>query len=395
MRLRAETVGRLAAIDAAEWDALDAGGNPFLSHAFLEALEDSGCVGGDTGWEPAHLVLRDERGVLAGAVPRYAKAHSWGEFVFDWSWAQAYTRAGFDYYPKQLAAIPFTPVTGPRLLARRGPDAAGVRAALAGQLRESAAAAGLSGVHVNFTTADDQAALEAEGFLRRHDCRFLWRNRGYRDFEDFLATFRADKRKKARRERRRVAEAGITFRTLEGTQVGIECWQRIFAFTERTFLRHGNAHYLSAEFLADVARRLPGAITVKLAERAGEALAAAIFFQGGGTLYGRYWGAARHEDSLHFEACYYQGIEHCIEHGLAEFDPGTQGEHKLARGFEPSVTRSAHWLAHPAFQDAVARHLVRERAAVDAYIEDAARHLPFQRESAREASRAPGEEPGA
>jgi uncharacterized protein len=250
-------------------------------------------------------------------------------------------------------------------------------------------------VHVNYTTADDQAALEAAGFLRRHDCRFLWRNRGYRDFDDFLATFRADKRKKARRERRRVAEAGIAFRTLEGTQVDFACWQRIFAFTERTFLRHGNAHYLSAEFLADVAQRLPGAITVKLAERAGEALAAAIFFQGGGTLYGRYWGAARHEDCLHFEACYYQGIEHCIEHGLAEFDPGTQGEHKLARGFEPTVTRSAHWLAHPGFLDAVARHLVRERAAVDAYIEDAARHLPFQRDAARETSRAPGEEPGA
>jgi uncharacterized protein len=394
MRLRAETVGRLAAIDAAEWDALDAGGNPFLSHAFLEALEASGCVGGDTGWEPAHLVLRDERGMLAGAVPRYAKAHSWGEFIFDWSWAQAYARAGFDYYPKQLAAIPFTPVTGPRLLARRGPEAGAVRAALARQLRESAAA-GFSGVHVNYTTADDQAALEAAGFLRRHDCRFLWRNRGYRDFEDFLATFRADKRKKARRERRRVAEAGIAFRTLEGTQVDFACWQRIFAFTERTFLRHGNAHYLSAEFLADVAQRLPGAITVKLAERAGEALAAAIFFQGGGTLYGRYWGAARHEDCLHFEACYYQGIEHCIEHGLAEFDPGTQGEHKLARGFEPTVTLSAHWLAHPGFLDAVGRHLVRERAAIDAYIEDAARHLPFQREPARETSRARGEEPGA
>jgi predicted N-acyltransferase len=379
MRLHADHVGRLAQVPAADWDALDTGDNPFLGHAFLEALESCGCVGGDTGWEPQHVVLRDDAGALVGAVPRYAKAHSWGEFIFDWSWAQSYARAGLAYYPKQLSAVPFTPVTGPRLLVRRGGDAAGTRAALASLLRDAAERAGMSGVHVNFTTPEDQAALEAEGFVRRHDCRFLWRNRGYRDFEDFLDGFRADKRKKTRRERRRVAESGIEFRSLAGHEVPGALWRTIFAFTERTFLRHGNAHYLSAEFLEQVARRVPGAITVKLAERAGEAIAAAIFFQGGRSLYGRYWGAAGHEDCLHFEACYYQGIEHCIEHGLEAFDPGTQGEHKLARGFEPMATSSAHWLAHPGFMAAVSRHLERERAAVDEYIADAARHLPFQR----------------
>jgi predicted N-acyltransferase len=379
---RAETVERLADIAAAEWDALDASGNPFLTHAFLDALETHGCVGGDSGWTPSHLVLRDAAGRLTGAVPRYGKAHSWGEFVFDWSWAQSYARAGLAYYPKQLAAVPFTPVTGPRLLVRPGPDAAATRRALAALLRESAARDGVSGTHVNFTDPADQAALEAEGFLRRHDCRFLWINRGYRDFEDFLDAFRSDKRKKLRRERRRVAEAGITLRSLPGEDIDDALWGTIFGFSERTFLRHGNAHYLAPEFLAGVARRRPGTVVVKLAERNGTPLAGAVFFQGGGTLYGRYWGAAGHEDCLHFEVCYYQGIEHCIEHGLDAFDPGTQGEHKLARGFAPTLTASAHWLAHEGFRAAVGRYLERERAAVEEYAAAAAAHLPFQRSPA-------------
>ena len=379
MRVRAEIVTRLSEIPAAEWDALDAAGNPFLSHAFLEALEAWACVGGDTGWTPRHLVLRDLSGRLLAAVPRYEKAHSWGEFIFDWGWAQSYARAGLEYYPKQLAAVPFTPVTGPRLLVRPGPDAATLRGTLAGLLRESAAHDGVSGAHVNFTTGDDQAALEAAGFLRRHDCRFLWRNRGYRDFEDFLDGFRSDKRKKLRRERRRVLEAGIDLRSLQGEDIGPDLWRTIFAFSERTFLRHGNDHYLNADFFADVSRRMPGTVVVKLAERAGSPLAAAIFMQGGGTLYGRYWGAAGQEDCLHFEACYYQGIEHCIEHGLELFDPGTQGEHKLARGFAPTPTSSAHWLAHEGFRGAVARYLERERAGVLEYVEAARQHLPFQR----------------
>lgn len=379
MRLHAETVGRLADVPPAEWDALDAAGNPFIAHAFLEALEAFGCVGGDSGWTPAHLLLRDDKGRLQGAVPRYLKSHSWGEFVFDWSWAQSFTRAGLAYYPKQLSAVPFTPVTGPRLLVRRGADAVALRQALAEALRHDVIAGGYSGIHANFTTEDDQQALEAAGFLCRHDVRFLWRNRGYRDFDDFLDDFRADKRKKVKRERRRVAESGITFRHLAGESLDEALWRTLFAFSERTFLLHGNAHYLNAAMLAEVARRRPGSVVVVLAERAGVPVAAAIFFEGGGTLYGRYWGAAAREDSLHFEACYYQGIEHCIARGLASFDPGTQGEHKLARGFEPTLTRSTHWVAHEGFMDALAHHLVRERAAVAEYVEAAAVHLPFQR----------------
>jgi predicted N-acyltransferase len=382
--LKAEILGRIASVDAAEWNALDESGHPFLQHAFLDALEATGCVGGDTGWIPAHLVVRDMRTArLVAAVPQYLKTHSWGEFVFDWSWAQSYLRAGLEYYPKQLAAIPFTPVTGPRLLVGRldAEAARDLRGELAALLLETARRTDATGAHVNFTLAEDQAALEQVGFLRRHDCRFLWRNRGYRTFDEFLAAFRADKRKKARRERRKVAEAGIGFRTLAGEGIDTDLWRVIFGFSERTFLRHGNGHYLNVGFLERVARAVPGSVMVKLAERAGEPIAASIFFEGGGWLYGRYWGAARPEDCLHFEACYYQGIEYCIERGLDGFDPGTQGEHKLARGFEPTLTHSAHWLAHPAFASAVARYLERERAAVDDYIATTAQHLPFQRGS--------------
>lgn len=411
MPLKAEIIGRIAEVPAAEWDALDVSDHPFLKHAFLDALEATGCVGGDTGWVPAHLVVKDERtDRLVAAVPQYSKTHSWGEFVFDWSWAQSYARAGLDYYPKQLAAIPFTPVTGPRLLVAPGlennagqetaPTAPGggrksnatqrhpaidgleitaLRVELASLLREVALRSGASGAHVNFTLAEDQEALERAGFMRRHDCRFLWRNKGYATFDDFLATFRADKRKKARRERRKVIESGIRFRTLRGEEMDRRMWKVIFGFSERTFLRHGNGHYLNVDFLLRASTAMPGSIMVKVAERDGAPIAATIFFEGGGWLYGRYWGAAAPEDSLHFEACYYQGIEYCIERGLQCFDPGTQGEHKIARGFEPTRTTSAHWLGHAGFGTAVRRYLEREREAVDSYIASAQDHLPFQR----------------
>jgi hypothetical protein len=402
VRLKAAVVGRIAEVDAHDWDALDRSGHPFLKHAFLDALEATGCVGADPGWIPAHLVVHNTRtGRLVAAVPQYLKTHSWGEFVFDWSWAQSYQRSGLEYYPKQLSAIPFTPVTGPRFLLAGGwPEDSALddsgpqhelRDQLAELLLESARHASASGAHVNFTLEDDQQALERAGFLRRHDCRFLWHNRGYRTFDDFLVTFRADKRKKVKRERRRVEDSGIVFRTLAGEDIAAGLWETIFGFSERTFLRHGNGHYLNVEFLLRVSAALPGSVVVKVAERAGTPVAAAIFFEGGGWLYGRYWGSATQEDSLHFEACYYQGIEHCIARGLQFFDPGTQGEHKLARGFEPTRTTSAHWLEHAGFRSAVARYLERERDAVDDYIAAARQHLPFQ----RIATATPGDGPAA
>ena len=362
------------------WDALDTHGNPFLGHAFLAALEDTGCVGPASGWIPRHLLVRDGARLIA-AVPLYEKSHSWGEFVFDFRWAEASHRAGIAWYPKLVAAVPYTPVTGPRLLVERGANAS-ARLEVARRLMDLVQATGAPVAQVNFTTAEDQAALEQVGFMRRHDCRFLWRNRGYRDFADFLDRFRSDKRKKARRERRRVEEQGVEFETLAGERIDDELWRTLFGFSERTFLRHGNDHYLTAGFFARVARAAPGSVVVKLARQHGEPVGAAIFFQDGQRLYGRYWGADRAIDCLHFEACYYQGIEWCIERGLEEFDPGTQGEHKLARGFEPTLTRSAHWIAHPGLAGGIERWLEREREAVDQYIELACRHLPYSREGA-------------
>ena len=378
MRVTAQWVERIAAITAVEWDSLDTTGHPFVRHAFLSALEATGCVGGDTGWSPRHLVLRDDAGRLLGAVPAYEKQHSWGEFVFDWHWAQAYARLGLDYYPKLLAAIPFTPVTGPRMLLRDDAPA-GARAALARLVLEAAQERDYPSAHVNFTTPADQDVLEAAGFLRREDCRFLWRNAAYGGFEEFLTRFRADKRKKLKRERRRVAEAGVSIETLAGETVSGALWARIFSFSERTFLQHGNAHYLSAEFLERVAVAMPGSVMVKLAHRAGRPIAAAVFFRDSDTLYGRYWGSAEHVECLHFELCYYQGIDYCIQQGLAVFDPGTQGEHKLARGFEPSLTTSAHWLADARLRRAIERYLADERAAVEHYRQSATNHLPFHR----------------
>jgi predicted N-acyltransferase len=378
MGLTAEWVDRIADIDAAQWDALDLTGNPFLRHAFLAALEATGCVGDDTGWLPRHLVLRDEAGRLAGAVPVYEKRHSWGEFVFDWHWAQAHARLGLEYYPKLLAAIPYTPVTGPRLLVHADAPPV-VRDALARLLIDVAEARGYPSVNVNFTVPADQQALQTAGFLRREDCRFLWHNAEYRAFDDFLTRFRADKRKKLRRERQRVAQAGVTIDTLAGETIDSETWAQVFDFSEQTFLRHGNAHYLSAAFLERAARAMPGSVLIKLARRSGRPIAVAIYLRSADTLYGRYWGSSEAVDCLHFELCYYQGIDYCIEHGLAAFDPGTQGEHKLARGFEPTVTTSAHWLADARLRTAIGRYLADERAAVARYRVSAADHLPFHR----------------
>jgi hypothetical protein len=379
--MRIERLSGLADLSAESWNALLEGeDDPFTRHEFLAALEHHGCVGGESGWYPVHQLLLDGAGRLLGAMPLYAKTHSWGEFVFDWSWAQALQRSGADYYPKLVGAVPFTPTTGPRLLVAPGADAGELRALLAAALPRLAAELQVSSVHLNFLVDADREALAGAGFLPRCDCRFLWRNRGYASFDDYLEQFRADKRKKTRRERRKVAEAGITFRTLAGESLDDGVWQQAFGFSARTFRAHGNDHYLSAGFLADVARRMPGRVVLMLAERAGEPLGCAIYFRGRRRLYGRYWGASGHEDSLHFEACYYQGIEYCIAEGLAEFDPGTQGEHKLARGFEPSFTHSAHWLADPAFRTAIGRYLERERAAVAEYVAAAARRLPFHRD---------------
>jgi uncharacterized protein len=364
------------AIGEASWNAL-AGEQPFLRYAFLAALERTGCVGPGTGWQPHHLTLEEDSRLLA-AVPLYLKEHSWGEFVFDFAWARAAELRGHAYYPKLVLAVPFTPASGPRVLCAGAADPARCCAealqALAAHAREQS----LSSVHALFIDEVLREAAHAAGWLLRCDCQFQWHNHGFADFEDFLATFSADKRKKVHRERRRVAEQGIEFQTLQGGQLDALTLQLLYELHASTFIRHGHLPYLNPAFFQQLGQALGPQLIVKLARHGEQAVAAAIFLRSDTTLYGRYWGAVADYHSLHFECCYYQGIDYCIEHGLQHFEPGTQGEHKIARGFEPALTWSAHWLADSALRSAVARHLRQEAQAVRQYAAAAAAHVPFR-----------------
>jgi len=370
----------LADIPANEWNALQLHGNPFVRHEFLYALEHSGCATSATGWQAHHLVLRDA-GKLIGAAPLYLKDHSWGEFVFDFSWANTYARLGLPYFPKLVCAVPFTPATGPRLLIAPNADASAVRRRLVAAMCAIADERSLSSVHLLFADEPSQASAQESEFLQRQDCQFHWSNRDYRTFDDFIATFRADKRKKLLRERRRVLEAGIRFDVRHGGQMNNDDWDIAFALSALTFARHGHEHYLNVEFFKIIARAMPEAVVVIRATHGADTVAVAICFRGDDTLYGRYWGAGGDFHSLHFETCYLQGIEYCIAHGLQRFEPGTQGEHKVARGFEPTYTRSAHWIADSRLRSAIAAHLAREREAVTHYADEVREHLPFHRES--------------
>ena len=370
-------VDSIASVPAQQWNALETGGNPFVRHEFLLTLERTGCVGGGTGWTPCHLLLQTASGDIEAALPLYSKSDSWGEFVFDWSWARAYQQAGLSYYPKLISMPPFTPATGPRLLAKTQ-DA---RTRLASALIDYAREQRVSSAHLLYVTDADRAALGSHDYLWRKDCQFHWHNRDYPNFDAFLATFRSEKRKKALRERRRVQENGIRFRTLPGEEMDARLWEIVFGFSAGTFAVRGHEHYLNVNFFRAVSAALPGAVVVKLAEFEGTPIATAIFFRGGDTLYGRYWGAAAEFHSLHFETCYYQGIEYCIEQGLRRFEPGTQGEHKVPRGFEPTQTWSAHWIADPRFRRAIDSYLDQERTAVDEYMRQVQEHVPFKRES--------------
>ena len=364
-------------VDARQWNALSGTDSPFLRHEFLAALEHSHCVGRRTGWLPTYITLTDSKG-LAAAAPVFAKTHSRGEFVFDWGWADAYHRVGLDYYPKLSVAVPFTPATGPRLLVRPGLDATRTAAQLVSVVESVAAESSLSSAHALFVNEADRAVCEAAGWLMRRDCQFHWTNRGYATFDAFLETFTAEKRKKAKRERRRVAEAGVTYDTRLGGDMDASMLDRIYAFHRDTFLRHGHEPYLTREFFTEISRTLPSALMAKVAVQSGHPIACAIFFQGPDTLYGRYWGSATDQHSLHFETCYHQGVDYCVEHGLKRFEPGTQGEHKVARGFEPTLTWSAHFITDRRFRAAIEDYLEREGPSIDAYAEEIREHVPFR-----------------
>lgn len=373
----------IAEIAAEAWDSCaETADNPFISHGFLSALEESGAVGRRTGWLARHAALSDEEGQLVAVAPMYVKSHSYGEYVFDHAWADAFERAGGRYYPKLQVAVPFSPVPGPRLLIRPG---AGVTTAIFGQaLAEACAGLDLSSVHVTFCTEGEWQALGAAGWLRRQGLQFHWHNAGYGDFEDFLAFLSSRKRKTIRRERREVAAQGLSLHTLEGADIKERHWDAFYRFYLATVERKWGGAYLPRRFFSLLSARLGDKIVLMIAEKDGRAVAGALNLRGRAALYGRNWGAVGEWPFLHFELCYYRAIEYAIAHQLARVEAGAQGEHKLARGYLPAPTYSAHWIAHAGLRRAVGDFLEAERLAIAAREADLHAFAPFRNEAAEE-----------
>jgi uncharacterized protein len=363
-------------IDAQAWDALLARGghwSPFMRHAYLAALHESGSALPATGWAPSFITLWSGD-ALHAACPVYIKDHSYGEYVFDWAWANAYHQHGVSYYPKAVVAVPFTPVPGARLLARDD----NARAALVKSLLHWCETQKLSSLHLLFAADADVAACADAGMMLRHTVQFHWHNAGYESFDAFLATLNQEKRKKIRQERRKVEEVGVTFRHAVGREIAPRDWDFFYRCYERTYYEHGNAPYLSRDFFARMAQTMPENWLLFVAERRGKPIAVSLIAIGEGVAYGRYWGALERVDCLHFEACYYQPLAWCIANGVQRFEGGAQGEHKMARALMPVKTTSAHWLAHPAFADAVERFLEREGQGIEHYLGDLGQRSPFR-----------------
>lgn len=384
----AELIARVHAspmeIDAGEWDALLAAQpspSPFMRHAYLAALHESGSATESTGWAPRFFTLWRGKALLA-ACPVYAKDHSYGEYVFDWAWANAYQEHGLEYYPKGIVALPFTPVPGTRLLAR-DPES---RALLVQALVQWCGDQKLSSLHLLFGADEDVAACAEAGLMLRHTVQFHWLNQGWTDFEAFLSSLSHDKRKKIRQERRKVHEAGVQFRWARGADISAQDWTFFYRCYARTYREHGNPPYLTPDFFHRMARAMPESWLLFIAERDGHPIASSLIALSHDdpasgvpvAAYGRYWGALERVDCLHFEACYYQPLQWCIEHGVSRFEGGAQGEHKMARALMPVRTTSAHWLAHPAFADAVERFLEREGAGIDNYLDHLGDRSPFK-----------------
>ena len=376
MNYRTRIISSLSDIGQAAWDALvatQADRNPFLSYAFLDALHESGSASPDTGWQPQYLTLwrSDE---LHAALPLYVKYHSYGEYVFDWAWADAYERNGLEYYPKLLSAIPFTPVTGSRLLARDAAAAQKLIAALCA-LREKS---GLSSTHILFPPERQAQTLQSAGFILRSGVQFHWLNQGYRNFDDFLSALDRKKRKNIRAERRKVEQAGIRFRHVPGHDATEADWRFFKRCYDCTYAAHYSTPYLNLDFFLRIGEAMPQHILLIIAERNGKPIASSLVFHDERTLYGRYWGAVEEVPCLHFETAYYQPLEFCIARKIARFEGGAQGEHKMARGFLPEKTWSAHWLAHPAFAGAIERFLQQEAGGIAAYIDELGERNPFK-----------------
>jgi predicted N-acyltransferase len=372
---------RLDEIDASAWNALLADDHPFLRHEFLAGLEQTGCLRAEYGWRAHHPALY-EHDELVAAAPLYLKGNSHGEFVFDWSWAAAWERAGLDYYPKLLGAVPYSPVTGARLITRADDAAAARRAMLIGAIVGEVERYGLSSAHINFVGEDDAQALARANWLARSDWQFHWKNRpadagGWKTFDDFLAALNHKKRKNIRAERAQIARAGIACAWRHGDELGDRQWHAIHRLYLNTFEQRGNHPALTEAFFRHLGAAMPRQVLAVLCKRKDEIIAMALMLRSADTLYGRYWGSAVDVPGLHFEACYYQGIEYCLREGLTTFEPGAQGEHKLARGFLPTKTRSYHYIAEPRLRAAVRDALAREAVALQEYRVELLRHSPY------------------
>ena len=376
LNYRTRIVSSLSEIGQPEWDALvclQADGNPFLSYAFLNTLHETGCACAQTGWQPQYLTLwRDE--TLQAALPLYAKFHSYGEYVFDWAWADAYHRHGLDYYPKLLSAVPFTPVGGSRLLARDATATTALIEALLALQQQS----GVSSTHILYPPQGQAARLKEAGFMLRTGVQFHWLNNGYGNFDDFLSTMERKKRKNIRAERRKVQDAGVTFRHIPGAQASPADWRFFKRCYDHTYAAHHSTPYLNLDFFLHIGAAMPQHILLSVAEREGRPIASSLLIHTKKTLYGRYWGALEEVPCLHFETAYYQALDFCIAHGIECFEGGAQGEHKMARGFLPQQTWSAHWLAHPDFADAIEHSLRQYRDGIASNIDELNDRTPFR-----------------
>jgi predicted N-acyltransferase len=375
-----EIFDSIAKIPASEWNRLlPRNAGPFLNHAFLSALEETGCVGGGTGWQVAHLVLKDQD-ILVGAIPLYLKRHSYGEFVFDWSWAQAYEQQGMDYYPKALCAIPFTPVQGARILYSSGKNTSEIYSNLIAGLKSLLVANQLSSAHILFPLASEVQAFEDQGFMLRDSVQFHWHNQAFQNFEHFLAALTMKRRKNIRREREQVSREQINFRHVPGKLSTDQDWEFFYRCYQNTYLEHLSSPYLNEAFFKLWAQRMPDNLHLIIAQRDQTPIAASLLAVDklSSKAYGRYWGAIEHVPCLHFETAYYQAIEYCIEQGIQTFEGGAQGEHKMARGFLPTTIQSAHYIVDTRFAQAVKHFLEREHLGIGAYVNELGEHSPLK-----------------
>ena len=377
--MQIQILSSIDVINPQQWNALVQDANPFLQHGFLAALEHHGCVGEKFGWLPRHIAVF-EGAELVAAMPLYEKHNSYGEFVFDQAWANAYQQQGLRYFPKLVSAIPYTPASGQRCLVQAGREAE-LYPLLLSAVTQVAEALQASSFHCLFAVSEQQEWLQQQGLLTRHDCQFHWYNQDYTCFDDFLATLTAKKRKNLKQERRKVQDAGVQLRLLDGHSASAADWEQFAFFYRHTFESKWGVPTLNVGFFQAMAQVLGAQVVLVMADNAGgECIAGSLMFRSASRLYGRHWGCTEYVDSLHFEACYYQGIEYCIRHGLQVFEPGAQGEHKVPRGFVPTLTRSSHWLRDDALYAAIARHTAYERDAVAQYMAQVQAHSPYRPE---------------